>query len=482
MLDATMDSSHTLWLDILDQPVQIEFAGDSSLLSSAREWAVEAWGELVLAIPPVAPPSPTAADGREEPAPLVFNLTEPGGIEHLLDQLSSRATLAGIEARSGDLLMLHAAGLADPQSGRVVACVAPSGTGKTTLSRAAAGKLLYVTDETVAVTRSGEVVRYPKPLSVKQRGDGWAPKSQHRPQSFGLEVAGASGLTLGAVVLLTRVRDRGEDPAPYAALPARLGVAENPGNPGVSGVTGTLGTSGSPEVSEPAAPPVLEEVDLFDAIVALVSELSYLGRMPEPLHWLAETLLGVGGVRRLRYREAEQAIPVLQELLRGDAEARFAPHPGRGTGLTADPVAASREESDRWRDALARHSAAGRTPAAAAAGAEAFAAPVSAAEPFAVPAAALEDMLIDPETGRVLIFGDNTVRMISSIAAATLLAASEGLTVDALRGYLIDLFGEPEQEAGGAPASGFAPAHELERPADPIAEVVRALVEHGLLA
>ncbi len=146
MLDATMDSSHTLWLDILDHPVQIEFAGDSSLLSSARERAVEAWGELVLASPPVAPASPTAADGREEPAPLVFNLTEPGGIEHLLDQLSSRATLAGIEARSGELLMLHAAGLADPQSGRVVACVAPSGTGKTTLSRAAAGTLLYVTN------------------------------------------------------------------------------------------------------------------------------------------------------------------------------------------------------------------------------------------------------------------------------------------------------------------------------------------------
>lgn len=479
MLDATMHSSHALWLDVLDQPVQIEFSGHAALVDSARERAVEAWGELVLAARPVI-------DAGDEVAPLVFTLTAPDGIGQLLDQLSSRATLAGIEARSGELLMLHAAGLADPESGRVVACVAPSGTGKTTLSRAAAGKLLYVTDETVAVTRTGEIVRYPKPLSVKQHGDGWAPKSQHRPQSFGLEVADAAGLTLGAVVLIERVRDEGDDLAPHtAALPA------------------------------------LEEVDLFDAIVALVSELSYLSRMPEPLHWLAETLLGVGGVRRLRYREAEQAIPVLQELVRGDAPTDPVPQvgfnaggaasagdsgpagaaaPGGDAASSGDVVAASREESARWRDVLARYSppaadvatpaSAADTAAAAATASSSEACSETSAYPFAAPATMIEDMLIDAQTGRVLIFGDNTVRLVSSIAAATLLAAEAGLNEAELRECLYELFGNPAAAAPDAVVADpeAAPVSDAAamRPdpgdaVDPVRVVIRSLIGHGLL-
>ena len=486
-LKSTMHSPHTLWLNVLEQPVHIEFAGNAAAAAHAREQAINTWGELVIP-DGSAPPSGTAT--RPAPDPLVFTLTSTDDIEHLLDQLSSRATLAGIEARSGELLMLHAAGLADPHSGRVVACVAPSGTGKTTLSRAAAGKLLYVTDETVAVTRSGAIVRYPKPLSVKQDGARWAPKSQHHPHTFGLEIAGSSGLTLGAVVLLTRDRNTSDGSSPQ---PGRAAGGLGGGGAGV-GVAGAGAAAAT-------ARPVLEDVDLFDAIVELVSELSYLSRMPEPLHWLADTLLSVGGVRRLRYREAEHAITVLRDLLRDDARSSAGVDPG-GAGAdpvlagvvsdagaadpvsvgvdpgsagadpvsvgavsdagAADPVTVSRAEATRWRNALKQHTNSRE---------------LASDSPFAAAATAIDDMLIDPDTGRVLVFGGNNVYLISAIAGATMLAAGAGLSLPELREYLIELFGDPGVGPAGVEPAGVAPAG-----VDPFAEVVRVLVEHGLLA
>ena len=463
-LKSTMHSPHTLWLNVLEQPVHIEFAGNAAAAAHAREQAINTWGELVIP-DGSAPPSGTAT--RPAPDPLVFTLTSTDDIEHLLDQLSSRATLAGIEARSGELLMLHAAGLADPHSGRVVACVAPSGTGKTTLSRAAAGKLLYVTDETVAVTRSGAIVRYPKPLSVKQDGARWAPKSQHHPHTFGLEIAGSSGLTLGAVVLLTRDRNTSDGSSPQ---PGRAAGGLGGGGAGV-GVAGAGAAAAT-------ARPVLEDVDLFDAIVELVSELSYLSRMPEPLHWLADTLLSVGGVRRLRYREAEHAITVLRDLLRDDARSSAGVDPG-GAGAdpvlagvvsdagAADPVTVSRAEATRWRNALKQHTNSRE---------------LASDSPFAAAATAIDDMLIDPDTGRVLVFGGNNVYLISAIAGATMLAAGAGLSLPELREYLIELFGDPGVGPAGVEPAGVAPAGVAPAGVDPFAEVVRVLVEHGLLA
>lgn len=425
MLEVTMDCTHTLWLDVLGHRVQIEIAGDAAAAEHARERALEAWGELVISERPAAPgPDDIRHDAH---APLVFTVNNIDEVEHLLDQLSSRATLAGIEARSGELLMLHAAGLADPKSGHVVACVAPSGTGKTTLSRAAAGKLLYVTDETVAVTRSGEIVHYPKPLSVKQRGNSWAPKSQHHPEQFGLEVAGSTGLSLGAIVLLARELDERD---------------ERDANDTTSDTPAT------------ATPPWFEQVDLFDAMVALVPELSYLSRMPKPLHWLAETLLSVGGVQRLHYSQAAHAIPLLQELLRGDSPAADA----AVAASISRTLAISLEEYEQWQDSLTKWSV----------GQEG-----DTGDAFAEIVTEIDDMLIDPETGRTLIFSDNVVHMISSVAAATLLAAREGLTTDSLRAYLSELFGEPTP---GSEPIAADPA------ADPIAEVVRILTGHGLLA
>lgn len=410
-----MQSQSTLLLDVLDLPVRVDFDGDPELVARARERAASAWGRLVSEESALRP-----AEGTD-PTRLSFTVTEEADIARLLDQLSSRATLAGIEARSGELLMLHAAGLADAETGRVVACVAPSGTGKTTLSRAAAGSLRYVTDETVAVTREGRVVRYPKPLSVKQHTEQWAPKIQHSPDSLGLEVAEHEGLLLGAIVLLRRIREDARDDGEVEAQPLAADRS-----------------------------PVVEDVDLFDAIVELVPELSYLSRMDGPLHWLAGTIDGVGGVRRLSYREADQAIPALQTLLREAAARDEARSDGAEPGGV---LIESRDEIARWRTVV-----------------EGCAAEEDeSGTPLPELAVPIEDLLSDPDRARALIFGGNTVRLVSAIAAVTLLAAQERLSSGQLRSCLTLLFGEPQAREGNADG-------------DPIDAVLQSLIEHGLLA
>ncbi len=387
-----MSSSHSLTLLALDVPVGVDIRGAAA--DAAVNAIRAAWGPLVVGTP--------AAAGRN----LDFTADETAGIEHLLDSLSSRVTLEGIEERSGELLMLHAAGLADPASGRVIACVASSGTGKTTLSRTAAGRLHYVTDETVAVTPEGVVIRYPKPLSVKQPGGGYRPKLQHGPESIGLTLAPAEGLALGGIVLLNRIE---QDDASIDQEPL----------------------------------PRVEPLGLFEAIVALVPELSYLSRMQRPLHRIAVALLSTGGGRRLHYREATEAIPLLKEMLR-DA-------PSWGTADTG-LLRGSATELELWIAARQTMLASGSSSAAA--------------EPLRT-AAALDDLLIDRDRGMALIFSGNRVSLVSSIAAATLVAAGDGIGRTDLRDYLGALFGDP-------PAPG-------EDGVDPVDGVIDSLIDHGLL-
>lgn len=79
---------------------------------------------------------------------------------------TSRATVASLEARAGELLMFHAAGLS-ASDGRVVALVGPSGTGKSTAARTLCrDDFGYVTDETVAVDDAQRVLPFPKPIAV----------------------------------------------------------------------------------------------------------------------------------------------------------------------------------------------------------------------------------------------------------------------------------------------------------------------------
>ena len=102
-------------------------------------------------------------------------------VMHLLAQA---ITVAGIDQQAGQLLMLHAAAIADPTTGRAVVAVAASGAGKTTFVRTLGGDRVYLTDETVAAADDLSIVPYPKPLSVHTAGQNL--KAHTRPDQFGL--------------------------------------------------------------------------------------------------------------------------------------------------------------------------------------------------------------------------------------------------------------------------------------------------------
>src|SRR5690606_4129913 len=63
-----------------------------------------------------------------------------------LTRLTHAVTGAVIRARSGELLLLHAAALADPVSGAALVAVAPGGTGKSTLCARLGRGRRYLTD------------------------------------------------------------------------------------------------------------------------------------------------------------------------------------------------------------------------------------------------------------------------------------------------------------------------------------------------
>ncbi len=185
-----------------------------------------------------------------------------------MDRLSPVITLAAIEAQAGLLLMLHAAAVADPKTGRAIAMVGPSGAGKTTATRVLARRWGYLTDETVGVRPDGTIAAYPKPLSIKVESSPY--KEQHSIDDLGL-AATPTTAHLHRVVLLER---------------------------------------------DDSAEPWLEEISTVRALALLAPETSYLSRLERPLHRLAE-LLGPTGLRRLHYREAEQ-LPALVEQILGE--------------------------------------------------------------------------------------------------------------------------------------------------------------------
>ena len=88
-----------------------------------------------------------------------------GSVAQLEESLTSTLTVEAIGVRRGDLLMLHACGVAD-ESGRVLAFVAASGTGKTTMARLLGTRFGYVSDETVGV---GEGVIVSAAFAVSSR-------------------------------------------------------------------------------------------------------------------------------------------------------------------------------------------------------------------------------------------------------------------------------------------------------------------------
>lgn len=185
-----------------------------------------------------------------------------------LMHLTQEVTRRLIAARAGTALMLHAGALADPVTGASVVYVAPGGTGKTTVSRRLGPSLRYLTDETVAVTAADEILPYPKPLSVRREPhDGI--KDECAPTSLGLRPTEVTPWVAGIVVLR---RERG------------LGEC------------------------------VAEQVGLLDALTMIGPETSSLALLSRPLHRLADLIESTGGLRLLRYGEAEQVAPVVHEI------------------------------------------------------------------------------------------------------------------------------------------------------------------------
>lgn len=198
-------------------------------------------------------------------AAMVTGLT----FKEFASELTSAVTLAGITAGRGDLVMLHAAALADRKTGRSVALVGRSGMGKTTATRRLGADLGYVTDETVGIDGKGEIVPYAKPLSVIV-DDVTSPKHQIGPDDLGLLVAPPAPM-LASVVLLDR----------------------------------------NPDATEPA----VTALGHAEAIIELAPHTSSLGDVHQPVRRLCEILDATGGAVRVTYREAGDLADLLPALL-----------------------------------------------------------------------------------------------------------------------------------------------------------------------
>lgn len=178
-----------------------------------------------------------------------------------------------IEANRGELVTFHAAGLADPATGDVIALIGPSGAGKSTAAAMLGTGLGYVTDETVAVTPSGEVLAFPQPLAFKTS------------EARGRHVAGPDELGLlrpGPRLRLTRI-----------ALLDR---------------------------TDAATTPAIRTVGLREVLGDLVAQINYFNALPRPLSLLDGLVRRCGGVQVISYREAADLVEPVRELLRCEAD------------------------------------------------------------------------------------------------------------------------------------------------------------------
>ncbi len=187
--------------------------------------------------------------------------------------VSRAVTMASIGRRTGDCLMLHAAGLA-ASDGATVALVAASGTGKTTAATVLGRTLGYVTDETVAIEHDLRVRSYPKPLSVVVDPARPFAKHERSPDDLGLVPAPAD-LHLAATVVIER----------------------------------------DPDLAEP----VLEPIGLVEAATLALPQTSAIATLDRPLDRLARALTRGHGPWRLRYAEVADCVDIVAALAAGDA-------------------------------------------------------------------------------------------------------------------------------------------------------------------
>lgn len=240
----------------------------------------------------------------DRPAATVVDLEQVGTEDDVAHDyaVTSRVTLAALDATAGLRINLHAGAVADAE-GRTLVVVGPSGSGKTTAVQQLARRLGYLSDETTSVDDGLAVHPHPKPLSVITDRDAPLVKHSLSPDDLDL-LRPPPSARLHRIVLL----HRGE---------TDLGLV-------------------------PLAP--------ARAIAEIVAQSSSLTRLEHPIRRLADTIDACGGAWALHYRELADWLDDLVDLL--DAEGRPPPprlhHPGTADGDRARG-AWSRTP---WRDAI----------------------------------------------------------------------------------------------------------------------------------
>jgi hypothetical protein len=220
--------------------------------------------------------------------------------------VTTRVTLAALDATAGLRINLHAGAVAD-EEGRALVVIGPSGSGKTTAVQLLARRLGYLSDETTSVDDGLAVHPHPKPLSVITDPDAPLLKHSLSPDDLDLLLPPPSA-RLHRIVLLHRGdTDRGLLPL----APAR-------------------------------------------AIAEIVAQTSSLVRLEHPVRRLADTIDACGGVWALDYREVEHWLDDLVDLL--DVDGRPPPprrhHPGSGDGVADGSRTPGAWTRVPWRDAI----------------------------------------------------------------------------------------------------------------------------------
>jgi len=195
--------------------------------------------------------------------------------EQLQRAVVSTATVTFIDNCDDKFFLVHAAVVAQPETGECIAFVGRSGAGKTTLATALGRHFGYVSDETLAVhLPSGQVFAYPKPLLVLDADA--TEKRAVGPDELGL-VSVSGDLKLKAVFLLDR----------------------QPGHKGA---------------------PTVSRVGIAESIEKLIPEVSHLGRRANPLQDVLRFLDWGGGITKVTYSEAEQLVDVVADRFANEPE------------------------------------------------------------------------------------------------------------------------------------------------------------------
>lgn len=281
-----------LHVRVMGVTIEIAAADEDTRSRLARQWSRAA----------VATPSDEAADTVHAPS-------GPAESEDARDYaLTTQVTLAALRATAGERYNLHAGGLADAD-GRVLAVVAPSGTGKTTATRLLAERLGYVSDETVSITPDGLVHPHAKPLSLVTDPEHPGRKEQRSPDELGLGPTPGSA-RLGRFVVLRR------------------GVPDPRG---------------------------LVRLEPMEALLNLIEQSSSVSQAADPLVTLLSLVQSTGGVWALEYDEISEHVDDLEALLARDIVTEPLPSVLQHPGTPQESATPARAETLRrrpWVDAI----------------------------------------------------------------------------------------------------------------------------------